>query len=254
MRTESASINVRDNSSSLIRGGFRVGPVPGLPASFVAPASFARLRLTWEAHRNRRYIKTNLARTNAADHDQIAQRVFREWLSYLLDNINSLPEGQLFHLSVGHPDLETAVWLEKYDALTVYRLAAKGWHSILGPNMTAKAIDWEEGRGDPLPLRTFDDELHWVLLDLVLPRVSKLYMGPQARFSLAPPVSGWRTTLGDCRTYIWSPVKWGWFAELVGEIKHLLLYEYPSAEYLNMRHRDRLTSFAEEDPSIEEGP
>lgn len=236
--------------SSLIRGGFKVGDVPGLPDSFVLPlAASAKLRLNWEGNQNRRYIKTNLGRNAAANEKETAEHVLRHWLCYLLDHVDNLPEGQLYHLSGPSLNWERFTWLEKYDAFTIYRLAAQGWHSIIFESgLEKKRIDeWEGGNGASLSLRTFPNELHWELFDLVLPRVTKLQMGWGASFSLAPPIRDWKDILGDWHTYISSPISWGPFIEFVGRIEDLLSFEYPGAKYLNSRYRDRLKSFAEEE-------
>jgi hypothetical protein len=237
-----------ETHSSLIRGGFRISSVPGLPGSFlIQTAALAKLRLTWQGRRDYRYTKTNLARDSAADEGQIAQQVLREWLSYLLDHIDDLPEGQLFHLSIPPLAWKGLSWLEKYDAFTLYKLAAKGWQLMLRNWRESQEVisDWEEGKGTPLRLLGFSDELHWLILDLVLPRVSSLQMASEARFFLTPPTVSWKTILSDCWTYISAPVTWGPFIEFISTIDHLLYYQYTGADYMNSRYMERLSSFHE---------
>lgn len=235
--------------SVLLRGGFKVGNVLGLPSTFVTrTVSTARLRLTWERRADHRYIKPNLARDGIAEIAPLAECIQRAWLSYLLEHIDELPRGQLYHLGVDRASrARFGRWLERFDAYRVYRLARNGWETILRSwkfEETALAR-WESGEGGPLPLGPFRHELHWELLDLILPRICRLTMAPEARFAVYPPIQGWREITSEWKDYVSAPVSWGRFVEYTGSISHLLVYEYPGSCQFNVRFRDRLTTFEE---------
>lgn len=241
----------RKTASVLLRGGFKIGIPPGLPETFVAMnVGVGRLRLRWESRDDRRYLQPNLARDGTTDERLVAERVMRAWLTYLLDHAVDLPYGQLYHLSVRRLrlDLPRFKWLEQYDALTLYLLAKNGWQAELrtrGIEESALA-DWEDCRGQALRLGTFRTDLHWQLLDLILPKICALKMGPEARFTVLPPVRGWRDVLAGWADYISSPVSWGLFVEYFGHIHDLLVYEYPGSEQYNSRYRHRLAPFSDE--------
>jgi len=234
--------------SALLRGGFKIGGVPGVPGSFLPGSQGrARLRLTWQSARGRRYPAPNLARdapSNAAD---IARGVTSVWMTYLLEHVDELPEGQLYYLHCH--DLDDCVEMERFDALSLYRLAAQGWHFWLRTRgYTQEHIAaWEEGRGSDLKLGVFKDELHWRLLDLILPRVTTLVMGPQGRFSVNPPKQGWRELLRNWKDFVTRPESWGPFVEYGHGIDGLLSYEYPGSTQLNSCYRPRLTEFREDE-------
>jgi hypothetical protein len=234
--------------SALLRGGFRIGAVPGLPYTFVAKGvGRAKIRLTWAASQTRRYPLPNLARNAPSNEGQLARNIASVWLTHLLDHVDDLPEGQLYFLHC--INLEGCPRLEKYDALTIYRLAAQGWHFLLREKWYKEdeITAWEEGVGEPLRLGVFRDDLYWRLLDLILPKIATLQMGPQGRFYVKPPVDGWRETLKGWRLNIGALAKWGLFAEYTRGIDDLLSYEYPSSTQLNSRYKDRLTGFREDE-------
>jgi len=237
-----------DPHSALLRGGFRIGPVPGLPDTFVAKGvGRARLRLTWSMSQTRRYPLPNLARNAPSNAVKLAREITSVWLTHLLSHVGDLPEGQLYYLHC--INLEGCPRLEKYDALTIYKLAAQGWHFLLREmGYTQDEITaWEEGVGEPLRLGVFRADLYWRLLDLILPKVATLQMGRECRFYVKPPVGGWREILKSWQQYISAPVKWGLFAEYTGTIENLLSYEYPGSTQFNSRYRDRLTGFRDDE-------
>jgi hypothetical protein len=246
--TASATLAEPDNAesisdSALIRGGFRVGSVPGLPTCYrIRQASAAKLRLAWENQRDRRYPVPNLARNAPSDQQGVLQQVLRAWVSFCLDHLDELPEGQLRRL--GLPYLGRSAWLERYDAFTLYRLARQAWEVD-----EEKLQAWESGSGDPLRLGIFHDDLQWRVMDLILPRVCSLQMGPECRFYVTPPITGWKTILQGWRSYVTAPISWGPFVEYVGGIRELLAYEYPRNRQLNARFQEDLRQFKGEELS-----
>ena len=235
-------------SSALLRGGFNIGRVPGVPGSFLPGSEGgARLRLTWQSARGRRYPTPNLARNAPSDGSLIARHVTSICVTYLLEHVDELPEGQLYYLRCG--DLHDCLELERFDALTLYRLAAQGWHFWMRQKgrTQAQITAWEDSSGSELKLGIFRDDLHRRLLDLILPRVTTLTMGLEANFYVKPPRQGWRDVLRNCKDFLTNLQTWGPFVEYSHGIDELLSYEYPGSTQLNSRFRERLTEFREDE-------
>lgn len=233
-----------DPNSILMRGGFRIGNVPGLPRTFIsAAASSARLRLKWQTRAERRYPLTNLARTALANTVEIETAVVRLWLSWLLENLDRLPDGFMDSFSMSARTLRgrSGQWLERFNAYQVHQLAANGWYSYLKRlNKNAPIDEWENSNGQSLKRYLFSDGCPNVLQDLVLPKVCNLQMGREANFYLTPPKKGWQESLKTWHTFITNPVTWGFYVEYIDPIQNLLYYEYPGSDYLNSRFRARI--------------
>ena len=133
------------SKSVLLRGGFNIGEVPGLPDSFSRYESQANLRLNWKSQSDRKYPLPNLSRNELSDSQNCRAHVIRLWLDCLLKHVDNLPKGLLYRLGFyeGLNDVFPRVWLrarppvnmnwlEKYDAFTIYRLGKQGWSIALG--------------------------------------------------------------------------------------------------------------------------
>ncbi|MCX5638672.1 MAG: ATP-binding protein, partial [Planctomycetota bacterium] len=238
-----------EQESVLLRGGFKIGAVPGLPRSFMASlTSQANLRFNWKYDSHRRYPMPNLARNCTANSQIVSKHVVRLWLSYLLSNIDKLPEGLLYNLRVWRINILDLTCLEEYDALTIYKLARQGWSLSIGDNSDKLLESWENCTGESCYLGSSRDHLYWELLDIILPKITTLQMATQTEFYVKPPNSNWRKILGEWRNFITSPVTWGPFVEYIGNIENLLYYEYPGSIQLNSRFRERvLISFNEDE-------
>lgn len=242
------------SSGTLLRGGFKIGSIEGLPRTFVTrKASDGKLRFNWNWESNRRYPMPNLARSRVAEGELVDHHVFRLWLGHLLSNVESLPEGLLYYLQLNPwwmRDLSYLNWMERYDALTIYKLARQGWRLHIADNPDDKLETWESCTGESLILGGFAEELYRLLLNLILPKITTLQMssGRGITFYVKPPKPEWRKILGEWRNFITSPVQWGPFVEYIGDIKNVLSYEYPGSEQFNSRFRKRLlASFREEE-------
>lgn len=235
--------------SVLLRGGFSIGLPPGLPHTFVTrDASQARIRLTWTERDNRRFMIPNLSRDTVADDSILHECILKEWLTYVIDNMDAIADGFFYHLELRGFNLLSYSWLEEYSAYTLYRLAQKGWHLFLRELKnfdSSKIVAWENAEGDSLRLLWYRHELPWSILDIILPRVSRLQMGPEARFYVKPPVNGWREILSNSKDFISVPYKWGSFVEYIEDIEDLLLYEYAGSFYFNSRYEERLSDLNE---------
>jgi hypothetical protein len=232
-------------NSDLLRGGFRVSDVPGLPTSYsVSITAKAKLRVTWQSRSTRRFLQTNLARNTLDDREFIAKNVNRLWLAYLLDNISNLPKGQLYTLKSPRGDLRKCYWLEQYDAGVLYRLAVLGLQAEIGEEAVS---NWEAGKTSLLLPVFFEETLYWQLLDLICPKITSLQMRAQARYSFKPLKDDWFSFLEGWRNYITQPVSWGLFVEYTSSIKDLLFYQYSGSKYLNLHFQNRVSSLSEDD-------
>ncbi|MFL6214851.1 MAG: hypothetical protein ACJ74J_13285 [Blastocatellia bacterium] len=225
--------------SALLRGGFKVGAVRGLPDSLSTGDATARLRLRWNVNRNRRYILTNLARSAAADGERIGNEVYRLWLSYLIEHVEELSQGLIYRYYL--PDgILNHRWLEKYDALKLYQLALNGWRAkLLNDGVTEAEISaWESGTGRSLDL---PGRLSGFLLQTILPRVSNLQIANHREELVKPLDAEWRTLLSQCRDYLSAPISWESFAEYIQKIEGLLYSQY--SDFFNACYRERLSPF-----------
>lgn len=229
-------------NSTLLRGGFYIGSVPGLPNTFmVKDNSRARIRLTWAHRENKRYPVPHLSRDYVSDLETIEGAIIKQWLTYLLDRVDEIPNGFLLHLQLSRASLRSFKWLEEYDAYTIYKLARKCWYSTLRRMKKEKYsdrdfADWENNGERSLYLLSFHNDLLRTLVDLVLPRVSNLQMGPEAALFVTPPVENWRDILKSWRQFITNPIPWGMFAEYIKGIDDLLFYQYPGSFHFNSKY------------------
>jgi hypothetical protein len=160
--------------AEIFRGGFKIGEVKGLPERYLDyTLARARLRLTWQSRNTRRFFTPNLARNSTSDDWALADNVARVWVSYLLEHVDEIPEGQLHKVVVHWVRMSHCSWLEKFDALQLYRLGVKGWQFDLVRSGIGKDLHlWEEGNLDLIPLGDGWHELYGRLLEIVLPKVS----------------------------------------------------------------------------------
>jgi hypothetical protein len=234
--------------SELLRGGFKIGEVPGIPRNYIDHTmARARVRLTWDSRKTHRYLAPNLARNGSADDRTLAYNVVRVWMTYLLEHRDELSEGQLDQLSV-FVRLRDCNWLEKFDAYAVYCLAAQGLRFELKHHrMEARLATWEEGKEDRLWLgegHSFCEEL----LEIVLPKIASLLLGPDGKRYVSRPHPDWKAILRECRDYVTHPTGWGLFVKYVDGIQKLLWYDWGGGyDHFNSRFQQRLESFTEED-------
>lgn len=239
--------------SSLLRGGFKVGQVPGLPSS---SEHFATIRLTWQSQQNRRYVRTNLARNSTVNEEVIAERVMQNWVGYLVRTRNGLAEGQLYYLTTHGPRRRVwGQWLEEFDAITLYETVRDAWckeYSI----KTSALEKWEAGIGPSLRLNaeldyatTLADEF----LNCILPIVTSLQLGwstklYQAATYVKPPTPNWREELRASRDYVRQPRRWGRWIEYTDSLSELLfVIVYRHVRYLNVKYRDMWSRFFTEE-------
>ncbi len=234
--------------STLLRGGFAVGPVPGLPTGGEEIFVSARVRLQWDRDKDLRHMQTNLARTGLADRNQVARAVFEAWMRYLLEHRTELSRGFLCRLGTPHESdtaiaksvtVRYATWLEEYDALTLYELARDSW--VYDANDDDNRVDmleqWEQSKGwVPMGWGVYGE-----MLDILLPKIVAERRFDSNTLYIGPPVANWREILRSWSTFISEPVRWSQYLNFVGKIQDLLCYEYR----FNSKYADSLSSFAD---------
>lgn len=240
--------------ATLLRGGFNVGTLNLLPSNgnLMGSAAGARLRLTWNTRTNRRYLAPNLARSNISNTRQIEMRVFQLWLTHFLRNVDMLPKGQIFDLNQYFDERESR-WLEEFNALTVYRLARQDWVLQLRRRRISETVlkAWEDGKGGPLWYGF--NSLGRSLLDLIMPRITKLQLQKNGYDYIVAPQANLLSSLENCKDYVSSPVGWGEFVNYAEEINDFLYYdEYGgmgAAQRLNSKYKSCFVSWTREDVS-----
>lgn len=238
------------HSSVLLRGGFKVGDVPGLPRTYTAGEPDARLRFTWSSESDMRYPAPNVARSHAANPSAIANHVTRLWSRYLCERADDVPFGFLNSLHVrfnfhDHP------WLEEFSAFTLFRLVSKAWYHYANVTETM-ASSWENSYGDPIPYYSYRRSFVPRVLDSILPRITSLKLREGGVFLVNPPQQDWRATMEEWHDYVASPVTWGDFIEFEDSIEHLLCYrDNFGTPSLNSRFQDQLLSIVEKDAIIQ---
>ena len=178
--------------------------------------------------KERRYAKPNLARNGTADDRLLEQSVFRA----LLTHRDKLKPSQLHHLDTLRPILRDARWLESFNAYDVYSLAKIEWiYSFKGTKWESAVERWEAGEQDFIWLGDRYD-LSSELLELILPRISTLLLGPNGTKYASRPTTGWREVLGEWREFVTKPARWPYFVEFSKAISELFFYQYPGCNFL----------------------
>lgn len=163
--------------SSLLRGGFRIGEVRGLPYS-----SIARLHLTWETSATKRYPTTDLPRTWLVDDKSLEAAVEESWIRYSLEHRMNIPPEILEILggSVVRSGADRS-WLALYTGQDLYETVRPAWVSNAWRD-EERLRAWEAGEGsgmwvwssEPLKIPSYYHPLYVELLHLVLPLISKI--------------------------------------------------------------------------------
>jgi len=232
------------NPSVLLRGGFKVGKVPGCPESNYARID-TRVRLLWRSSETQRYSATNLSRTRIIDELAIGEAVTQAWITHLIERRAALPQGFLYDLRAG--TFYFGKWLERYSALEVYELARNGWHYALADAKRSldPVADWEAGRA---PAKFGD---HYIvvaeaLLALVLPRVApNRRMDEKGDVYVMPPSRDWRDVLRAWHGFVSRPVPWSRYVCYTDRIADHLHHSWRGL--YNEKHANRLGGFTEEE-------
>ena len=237
-------------SGILLRGGFAIGPVPGLPEFVLTPSPDARIEVSKDRDQPRSLPVTDLARSRVLQSDDIEDAVFRIWLDALLSSLEDIEAKPIGSPEVHGSLIRRARWLEQYDAFQLYRLARTSWQSAFKDSAKAKTAitQWESGQGSGLWVDScYGRSLHWEIFELILPKVTKLAVGPQANYYVLPPRQNWESDLRSWNSFVKDDLVWGDFAQYSETIEDVLCDVYAGARFLNIKYQDRFSDFSHED-------
>ena len=241
-------------NSVLSRGGFSLGEVPGLP-TYVGfkTASTGIIRLNTSAKPNRNQTKINVARTRLIDGQvEIEQFVLRSWLEPMIAKPDIAKKMAPEMLGVGRAreSLLSSIWLEKYSAFQVYKLARSLALNLHGRSQEEEFAKWELGEGGPIALGIFKENASRILWELVLPPVCTLMVGHESRLYIGSPTSGWTEALQNNYGFVSGGKRWARFARYIRPIDHLLYFSYPGCEWLSDKYQEVLCDFTGEDIKV----
>lgn len=266
--------------SALIREGFGVGILPGLPAPSALNGNFhgAGRVAIHEIQKQKTIRQSNIARTSLQDSEAIGDRIAQHWLAALLRNpsaidvniLRTLPDNtrakqitDIFYK--GNRRLPWAWALQEFGGWELYKLARRAWEDWRPrdddppPNIEA----WEAGGAGSLPAPFEDgglgtDTLWQRGLRIILPEICRLEMTRELRLRVSAPLAGWQEKLRALRVVNRDFDSWKRFAEYdfldqeiasllwIGNAKVTLLGSGGSPAF-NEAYRDRLTVFAASD-------
>jgi hypothetical protein len=248
--TRIETVDRREEDQPLLRGGFRVGNVPGLPQVIFSRACDAQIEVRASGERSKVLPGTDLAR-GAIDGDRgIGNAVFQQWFEFILKNIEEFERKPPGDYDLRGTSILEAKWLESYSALEVFRAAKIFWKCSFRDQSTFEAgmVDWEKGKGPRVAIGLWDSSLHRKLLALTLPRVCVMVALQEGRQAILPPKPGWETELSACKTFIREPISWPVFVTFSEKIADVLVDLYAGGkEYLNIKFKSRFTAFSAEE-------
>lgn len=234
--------------SYVIRGGFRVGSVPGLPRYNLSRQHVhSAVRLLWQGVGKRHLPSTTLSRTSFLKHEYVRQKVFEAWCGWFLANVGKVSFHGFGNLEIDGDCVREATWLEQHGALKIYSVARELWaDAIFEGDGIAELERWEAGvRTAPFPHLSF--LLGQRLLADILPRITKVIIGYNGRNEVEAPVSDWRAILESWDTFISAPAKWPIFARYQPKIADDLFHEYSYTPSLNIKFQNELSEIPREE-------
>ena len=234
----------------LIRGGFAIGEVPGLPDRYTR-RSFARIEVCKDFERPHSLPTTNLARSRLVQEARVEAAVFRNWFDYLLRSLDEVEARPIGSPSIEEPLLRNAKWVEQYNAYHLYRLARSCWISRFEDADKARTavVNWENGEAESPHTPFHDSDLDWCLFALILPRLTQLTVNDRGLFCFSPLTQAWKTNLKGCKTFITENLSWGNFAHFGDTISDLLYNKDNTSgiRFLNSRYYGKFADFSKQE-------
>lgn len=239
-----------DETSSLLRCGFRITSVPGLPGYMFAKAAYAKISLMPNKIHKLSVPVTDVGRSRLTHDNHIARRIMTHWLSGLLDHVEEIGKNGLGKLELrsqpSGADIADCLSLEKHDVPSIYRLARALWVLTLKDGQNRIAA-WEQGKGEELPLVWPHDLLANVLLSVILPKITELVVGSEGRRYVKPLKKGWEEELSKVMCISGINNAWPVFATYQESISECVYDEYPNNTWLNERYKDRFSQFTDDE-------
>lgn len=193
---------------SLLRGGFVVGGVPGLPSS---GGAFAVVEVSAGEGRTPLLPSTDLARTRIAQDDWIRDSIFEVWFRFLIDHSNDVDLRRLGPLRGTEQGLSKARWLSSYSALQLYQCARMLWFGVFSDQskFEGRLEAWEAGEGPAVYVGQLGSlDLHGQILQMVLGNEAVPVLSDESVLLLEPPARGWQDRLALNFGYVSQPPAW----------------------------------------------
>lgn len=233
----------RGRSGILLRGGFAVGHVPGLPEFILTPECDARIEVLRDIKKPRSLPLTNLARTRFNQSGEIAAAVFRIWLGALLDNLEEIETRPIGAPDIQETLLRRATWLERYTAFELYRLSRTSWMDQFKDS--AKAVmrieEWERGEGPSLWCGDqYSRRLDVAIRGVILPKITSVVVGGEGNYYAKPPKTGWEDTLKNWNDFITADMRWPKFADYMFPNEEVFFDIYSNNNFFNAKYESRL--------------
>jgi len=231
-----------ERGGMLLRGGFVIGDVPGLPDFGLSSSPDARIEVSKDRGHPNSLPSTDLARSKLIHESDVASAIFRIWFGALLQSLEAVEKQPIGAPNIDRALLRAADWIQQYSAFDLYRLARTSWVSSFRDVGQADAAikTWEAGRGKSLWIgATYTRSLHWEVFELVLPTLTELQV-EDGHYLLRPIRKGWKEELKNWHTFITKESSWGEFAEYTGSIASFLWDAYSGHRFLNKNYQDRL--------------
>lgn len=240
-----------NSQTLLLRGGFLIGRIPGLPNFILSPGPFARIEAQRDPVHPHLLPATDLARSKLIEEPVLASAIFQIWLTALLKSLNVLEKRPIGHPHIQRDLLRAANWLEAYSAFDLYRLSKSSWLSWLSRHSSKKIkalAEWEAGRDEPIVLEDVPtaDTLHWHIFELILPKFTELKVHDR-HYYLTPLRKGWKRALKNWHTFVSEGCSWGDFAMYIGDNSEYLWDTYSGHRFLNLKYRDYFADFSDEE-------
>lgn len=213
-----------DRFSHLVRGGFRIGSIPGILSSH-----FGVIKVNWNSNATKRFALTDISRTRIGEEDQLAASVLRTCHTWIREHINELPQGFVHRLDFRHDTAFNPYQiLDGMNCLELYHIARNGFPSAIrqSDSWENSLKDWEIGRSGAIRA-SFAGFYLEALREYVLPLITKRHFqidsGNYTREFLNSPRHNWREILGESVVDSQTKPKWNLYAEFRGECSNYLL-------------------------------
>jgi hypothetical protein len=232
----------------LLRGGFVIGSVPGVPHSYSEDSALARIEISQDVDNQRALPATNISRSSLVKDREVSAIIFRSWLEHLIAHTEDIERDPIGTIETSSLLVREATWLEKFSAFEIYRLAKALWKTAFQDFSEAeKDIEaWENGSLSNIwGMRAYDDQLHWHLFSVVLPSVTSMARAEHGEYYLLSPKKNFISQLKEDRKFMHN--NWPKFVPYLGSISDLLWDEYTGSPYFNIEYKDRLSSFTDDE-------
>ncbi|MEH2480236.1 hypothetical protein V1282_003593 [Nitrobacteraceae bacterium AZCC 2146] len=226
-------------SGTLLRGGFAVGTIPGLPSFILAPKADGRVEVSRSVQNARSLPITDLARSRLSEQNEIQASIFKTWLTELLAHLDEIERRPIGDPTVSRELFRSARWLQElWSAHDLFRLALTGWpFRFKDPTKTGKLFDnWEKGEGSSLWAGdSYGRSLTTVVFDMILPKITSIVVGENANYFVRPPKTGWQEALRNWHSFVSEGLSWPIFADYTRPNENYLYDSYSDSNFLNKR-------------------